>query len=205
MIITFSNHKGGVGKTTFALIVVQTLLKNNADVVCYDIDGQQNFTEQLARWAEKNSTPAPQVAKNLPGKIDHANKFVLIDTAPGLDPATEKAIKAADVIVLPVEANIASIAGLRDVAKLKTTAKILLVINKYDKTAAFEKYMKTQIESAIESAKEQGMLIKMYTIPRLKQLLTNLNVGDDWGYRMTEEKAQPILDVIKEAVKMERR
>lgn len=46
-IITFANHKGGVGKTTSALNVAQTLVRDGHKVLLVDCDAQCNLTQSL--------------------------------------------------------------------------------------------------------------------------------------------------------------
>jgi chromosome partitioning protein len=46
-IITFANHKGGVGKTTSTLNVAQTLVRDGHRVLLVDCDAQGNLTQSL--------------------------------------------------------------------------------------------------------------------------------------------------------------
>lgn len=51
-IITFANHKGGVGKTTSTLNVAQTLVRDGYNVLLVDCDAQCNLTQSLNLPAE---------------------------------------------------------------------------------------------------------------------------------------------------------
>lgn len=51
-IITFANHKGGVGKTTSTLNVAQTLVRDGYKVLLVDCDAQCNLTQSLNLPAE---------------------------------------------------------------------------------------------------------------------------------------------------------
>ena len=85
-IIAFSNHKGGVGKTTSTLNVAQTLAKNGKRVLLLDCDAQCNLTMSFPQNnTEGNLGSVLQHEKTL-AEVMHgvAPNLWLVDSTPHL-------------------------------------------------------------------------------------------------------------------------
>ncbi|MEE9356171.1 MAG: ParA family protein [Methylococcaceae bacterium] len=57
-VITLTNQKGGVGKSTIAIHLAHLLVKNNKRVVFVDLDAQCNSSTNLAEFASEEQTAA---------------------------------------------------------------------------------------------------------------------------------------------------
>lgn len=198
MKIVFANHKGGVGKTTFAIITAETLIERGAPVRLYDLDAQRNFSYFLNLWREGNQIGTAITTATI--TFGHES-YTVIDTAPGLGAEAELAIKIADVLVVPVEANTTAIQGLRDILQIKPKGKIIVVLNKFDKKASFEQAVKQQLFEAVKANKEQGFNISFVLIPRLRQIVSNINTGKTWNYKMTTNTENSVVELLREIIK----
>lgn len=73
MIISFSNHKGGVSKTTLTINVADALAREGLDVLVVDLDPQGNATSLLYSSEE---TPGAPVEKVLDGSTSVAQAVI---------------------------------------------------------------------------------------------------------------------------------
>lgn len=93
MKIAFTSNKGGVGKTTLALLLTLALRKAGHVVALQDYDAQGTASQTMVHWpslAEANASPA----------------FVIYDSPPTLAaPSTRAAIDTADLILIPTSAD----------------------------------------------------------------------------------------------------
>ncbi|MEE9395688.1 MAG: ParA family protein [Methylococcales bacterium] len=55
-VVTLTNQKGGVGKSTIAIHLAHLLVKNNKRVVFVDLDGQCDSSTNLAQFASEEQT-----------------------------------------------------------------------------------------------------------------------------------------------------
>jgi cellulose biosynthesis protein BcsQ len=60
-VISFANHKGGVGKTTLAVSIADALSREGFDVLLIDLDPQGNATRLVYSFDE---TPSVTIEKN---------------------------------------------------------------------------------------------------------------------------------------------
>jgi chromosome partitioning protein len=138
-IITISNEKGGVAKTTSTLSLGAALAEASQKVLLIDLDPQANLSLALGFESrlETNisgvdlvpSNPSLEQAEQvlpiylnyttrLRNAIDGANplpyQFVLIDCPPSLGAITVNALTAADLLIIPTQAEYFSAYALRD-------------------------------------------------------------------------------------------
>lgn len=118
--IAMVNAKGGVGKTTCALLVAAALQDNGFDVVIDDRDRKQlNSTKFAALMGLKIGTEAP---------------FVVIDTSPdNEDPNMLDALRTADLVILitsPSPSEMVTTAATAELIKRHRSGRTLLLINK---------------------------------------------------------------------------
>lgn len=99
--ISFVHTKGGVGKTTSSIYTAVAAWNLGIDVAVVDADPQRSALD----WAADTvGVPFPvyEASKNLEVP-DH--QLVLIDTPPGTSGVIQKAIDAADLVIIPTGAS----------------------------------------------------------------------------------------------------
>jgi chromosome partitioning protein len=105
-VITVTNLKGGSGKTTTTAFLAHALENIGRRVLVIDSDPQGS----LLRWSRAASWSipvkhlhSPQLGREIAGLDLHGFDAVIVDTPPGEgDGVAHAAMRAADVIVLPV-------------------------------------------------------------------------------------------------------
>jgi len=109
-VITMLSPKGGVGKTTTALILATELAAEGASVVMIDAD--PNFP--LARWACKEGKPAnidviPEVDEDeIIGTIDAARKradYVIVDLEGKASARATNALMMSNLVLVPIQGS----------------------------------------------------------------------------------------------------
>lgn len=110
VVITVAQQKGGSGKTMLAANLAAALARNKT-VALLDIDPQHS----LARWhrlrAAQNGAAAKVALSEVSGwriqgeldRLGRAHDVVLVDTPPVIDSDARRAIRAADLVVVPVQ------------------------------------------------------------------------------------------------------
>lgn len=103
------NSKGGVGKTTTAMMLASAFHAAGRSVEVWDADPQGSASEWMQDAAEASGEALPithkAVNRSLLTRGQCAADVLLIDTAPG-DPATQTAAVArADLVIVPTEAS----------------------------------------------------------------------------------------------------
>lgn len=111
-VIVFANSKGGVGKSTSAVVLAQVLAKRGASVSLIDADPNQ----PLSQWHQRD---AARVASNLElianvtestvtDAIDDAaarSAFVIVDLEGSANLAVSYAIGRADLVLVPMQGS----------------------------------------------------------------------------------------------------
>jgi chromosome partitioning protein len=106
-VIAVLNEKGGCGKTTIATNLARGLQLEGLDVLVVDSDVQGSARDWGAAQDEVD-TPAvvgmdrPVLHKNIP-KIAEGNDVVVVDGAARAEKMQTSAIKAADLVLIPVQ------------------------------------------------------------------------------------------------------
>lgn len=105
-VIAILNPKGGCGKTTLSTNLAQSLHERGKAVLVVDSDPQGSVRD----WhASTEDNPLPLVALDRPnnmktlGSISKSYDYVVIDGAAKLEDMMAAAIKAADMILIPVQ------------------------------------------------------------------------------------------------------
>jgi chromosome partitioning protein len=121
-VIAVINQKGGVGKTTIAVHLARALQLAGRDVILVDSDPQGSARD----WAaSKSDQPLTVVGIDRPildrdARRLGARDFVVIDGAPQMKEMAASAIKAADLVLIPVQPSpydIWATADLTDLVK----------------------------------------------------------------------------------------
>ncbi len=106
MIISILNQKGGTGKTTLAVNITRSYTKDNTKSLLVDSDSQGS----ALRWHERSGgdlidltcLPVNTLDKDVV-KFKNRYERIIIDGVPRISPLTICAIKAADLILIPVQ------------------------------------------------------------------------------------------------------
>lgn len=111
-VVALAQQKGGAGKSTVAANLAAALAAGGARVALLDADPQQS----LSRWhALRAAQPAGRVAPllfeapsgwRIQGTLDRmrgAQDFVVLDTPPHADTDAKLAIRAADLVLMPLQ------------------------------------------------------------------------------------------------------
>ena len=102
------NLKGGVGKTTWAIILTQIALMHKQNVVAFDQDEQKNFSYYMSHLKDNTSFKNLLTVRTDPLKEEHFNistDWLIIDCHPSANELSKFAIKNADFVLIPVTPN----------------------------------------------------------------------------------------------------
>lgn len=118
--IAVLNQKGGSGKTTIATNLACAFREAGLDVAIIDADPQGTASE----WASRSEdTPPvyganePTIHEDLPALSD-AFDIAIVDGAPALEDMASSAIKASDLVLIPVQPSGADIWSAGDILDL---------------------------------------------------------------------------------------
>jgi chromosome partitioning protein len=168
-IIAVLNQKGGSGKTTIATHLARALQLNGADVLLVDSDPQGSARDWSAAREDQPLTVVgidrPTIdrdIKNLALKVD----FVIIDGAPQAADLAVSAIKAADLVLIPVQPSPYDIWATADLVDL-VKQRIEVTDGKLRAAFVVSRAIKgTRIGSEVTSA------LSDYDLPILKSRIT---------------------------------
>lgn len=111
-VISFANSKGGVGKSTSALVLAQVLAKHGSSVTIIDADPNQ----PLQKWVERDPQRVPSGLQVIPNvtedsiltEIDEAaskHAFVIIDLEGSKNITVSYAIGRSDLVIIPIQGS----------------------------------------------------------------------------------------------------
>lgn len=120
-VVSFINSKGGAGKSTLAIHTARSLQLKGYSVLVVDSDKQATCVD----WAEISSedyfpvvgladTDLEKPIKQLKTKYD----YIVIDGAAKANKSTLSAIKASDLVILPVRPSPVDVWATRDVVEI---------------------------------------------------------------------------------------
>ena len=119
-IIAVLNQNGGSGKTTIATNFACALQLRSWRVCMVDADPQGTASEWAARYDDTSPVYAanePALHKNVPALAD-AFDVCTIDRAPRMEVMATSAIKAAHLVLIPVQPSAADIRAAEDIIDL---------------------------------------------------------------------------------------
>lgn len=139
-VIVVAQQKGGAGKTTLVIQLATALRAAGRTVTIVDTDPQGSLGT-WARLREHRSQPAPELGFSMVGgwrlgvELDrltpHA-EIVLVDTPPHAETEARQAVRAADLVLLPVQPSPLDVwasAATLDLAR-KEKRPVRLVLNR---------------------------------------------------------------------------
>ena len=117
-------RKGGVGKTTIAVILAEIALVRGKSVLAVDLDPSRNFSSALGFLKESGFRDSLRIKRELEDSdADATEEWIVIDCPPALDPRAVEdpskfydpsvhAIDFADITVIPVRPDYFSLTPL---------------------------------------------------------------------------------------------
>ena len=107
------NRKGGVGKTTIAVILAELALIRKNKVLAVDLDPSRNFSDALGFLRKSSYKDSLRVKTSLEDSdADSSEEWIVIDCPPNLEDASRNAINFADITVVPVRPDFFSLSNL---------------------------------------------------------------------------------------------
>lgn len=113
-VVAVAINKGGTGKTTITKSVATAAAASGLNVLVLDVDSQENARKWGNRRASRNPYKILPVVKfttenSLPDELEQAKRagcdLVIIDTPPGRSTEAVAAVEAADLVLIPFEAD----------------------------------------------------------------------------------------------------
>jgi chromosome partitioning protein len=154
-VIAVAQRKGGAGKTMLAAQLAVALAEHGAKVAVLDIDPQGSLTawgklRAAAPKATADVTCAAISGWRLAVELDRlraGNAFVLIDTPPVIDSDARRAIRAAELVLIPLNPSPPDLWAAEGTIKLAAEEKrrVALVFNRAPAASRLRKRLEAEI------------------------------------------------------------
>lgn len=176
MIIAFANTKGGVGKTTSAMLTALALAPDHEDIVVMDAD-PQGSASQWAMTAADNGQKLPfevqAVNQAILRRLKSTDRVVIIDTPPNDAGVVEMVARTADLTVVPTATSGLDMARTWETyAALEGLPRAVLVTVAEQRTLLFQE--------AVQALDAQGAARFQTIIPKRQA------IKDAYGHKPTE-------------------
>ena len=185
------NLKGGIGKTTWAVILTQIALMHKQNVAAFDQDEQQNFNSSMFYLKEEPRFKNLFTLRTLLKKedFDIPADLLIIDCPPGFNERTNLALKNADFVLIPVRPDKYSLMHINN--------KIIRIAGEHKKLFQFPLvklgFMEGNIHDKILAARETSKEIADmgYTVigdlPLYASIAAHLSIGRNkwWSLGLT--------------------
>ena len=187
------NRKGGVGKTTIALILTEIALVRQNKVLAIDLDTQRNFTDGLTliRNSFKNSLRIKDDLSKNDG--DAPEDWIIIDCPPEMGQKSLEAMEFADIVLVPVKPDLFSLSNLNLVytlARRRGKGPHQLPIIKVG-------YQKSKISKLLEGILEDTKYPVVSELPLHKLIPYNIASGRIWSMGLTSWSRKPYVDMFE--------
>src|SRR2546421_9423379 len=141
-IIGVIGQKGGGGKTTVSINIAVRAAERDKAAVIIDVDQQANSS----KWRDRRKSEDVAVVATHPSRIKqtietaqkHGAEFVVIDSPGHNDSAALETVRASDIVLLPVEAQMFhfdTLPAMRDLIRIGGDKPTWLLINKLHPSA----------------------------------------------------------------------
>lgn len=191
------NRKGGVGKTTIAVILAQIALIRRNRVLAIDLDPSRNFSDALG-FMKNYFTNSLRIKDTLEDDDAGApEEWIVIDCPPSLDDASKGAIDFADIVVVPVRPDFFSLSNLGvmyQTAKKfgKEKAQLPLVKVGYDTSSM------SRIANQLISERDYPVA---EDLPLHKHIPYNITSGRVWSTGLMARSRQPFESLYEKIIK----
>lgn len=181
------NRKGGVGKTTLAVILAQIALIRQNKVLAIDLDPSGNFSDALG-FMKNYFQNKLRIKKDLQDSdADAPEDWIIIDCPPNLDDASRNALDFADIVVVPVRPDFFSLSSLGILYQLaqrsgKEKAQLPLVKVGYDASSI------SKIANQIISERDYPVA---EDLPLHKLIPYNITAGRVWTSGLVARSRMP--------------
>lgn len=135
--VTIAGHKGGLGKTTLAILLSQIAAQKKKKVVLIDLDPQQSLSEW---WSQRpDDDPLEVVSISRYDELEKAKAvlaasydLLFIDTPPAHQVIIKAAISVADIVIVPCSPSPMDIKGIGETITVLDSLKkpFFFVINR---------------------------------------------------------------------------
>ncbi|MBR4195095.1 MAG: ParA family protein [Synergistaceae bacterium] len=193
------NRKGGVGKTTIAVILAEIALMRHNRVLAIDLDPSRNFTDALG-FMRNYFRSSLRVKNTLDDSDAEAPEdWIVIDCPPTINDEEKHAIDFADIVIVPVKPDFFSLTPLGILYSAaeksnKEKAQLPLVKVGYDSSVM------TKVTNQIISERDYPVA---EDLPLHKHIPYNIASGRVWSTGLIARSRQPyerLYDKIEKAV-----
>jgi chromosome partitioning protein len=156
-VVAIAQQKGGSGKTILAAQLAVALAETGDRIAVLDIDPQGSLTiwaklRGVAPKAAPAITCAATSGWRLTGELEKlraAHEIVLIDTPPVIDSDARRAIRAADLVLIPLQPSPPDLWAAEGTLKLAAEEKkqVALVFNRAPAASRLRKRMEAEINA----------------------------------------------------------
>lgn len=170
MIITFTNQKGGCGKSTAAMNLALGTAALNYKTALIDADEQKSCLETLQDYSKPNLTvyEAGKDVDSLATELKDDFHFIFIDTPPHSHHIMFQAMAVSDFIIIPLQASPLDIRSAK--RTIDACEKVQQEVGR--KIPCY--FLLNRVNPRTNLSKEIGAYIrKLYTIPLLQSRLHN--------------------------------
>ena len=191
------NRKGGVGKTTIAVILAQIALIRHNKVLAVDLDPSRNFSDALGFMKNyfKNSLRLKDTLED--SDAEAPEEWIVIDCPPTLDDSSRKAVDFADIILAPVRPDFFSLSNLAVLYSIasksgKERAQLPLVKIGYDNSAM------SKIANQLISERDYPVA---EDLPLHKRIPFNITSGLVWSTGLMARSRQPFENLYEKIIR----
>ncbi|MBQ3403487.1 MAG: ParA family protein [Synergistaceae bacterium] len=193
------NRKGGVGKTTVAVILAEIALVRHNRVLAIDLDPSRNFSDALG-FMKNYFRSSLRVKSTLEeSDADAPEEWIVIDCPPNLEDASRLAVDFADIVVVPVRPDFFSLSNLGvlySTAKKSGKEKSQLPVVK----VGYDSSVMTKIANQLITERDYPVAEEL---PLHKHIPYNITSGRVWSTGLIARSRQPyerLYDKIEKAV-----
>ena len=188
--VTIWNYKGGVGKSTIALILAEIAAQNSLNVLAIDLDEQKNLSATL----KLTGFLFPSIDIRNSFTPDCANEdycLYILDTHPTKDENVKAALQFADIVLVPVLGDFNSIMNLRNVFDFIKSCDVghgqIAIINN-----SINKY---KISAEVERVLSSQGFASAGRLPHSNILVRNIASGNSWDKFMRPNIREPFYNL----------